>query len=185
MRGYQLKIQTQNTPNPNALKFILNRDVKRFGKVTFTEASECSNVPMAVTLLGLHNVTQIHFFENVVTVTQDGIAPWEHLEPLVQDVLHNGIDTHDLDFKAEKDVSNRDHLTPELRKIEEILDDTIRPGLQSDGGDVQVIALDGHTLAIHYEGACGTCPSSTTGTLQAIEGILRDEFDPEMEVIAV
>ncbi len=185
MRGYQVKIQTQDTPNPNALKFILNRDVKRFGKVTFTSPEECVNVPLAQALLNIHNATQVHFFENVITVTQNGDALWEPLENLIRETILANMEHHDVDFQAEKEPKSREHLSPELQKIEEILDNTIRPGLQADGGDVQVLGLDGKTLAIHYEGACGTCPSSTMGTLQAIEGILRDEFDAELEVVAV
>ena len=70
-----------------------------------------------------------------------------------------------------------------VEQIEEILDRTIRPGLQGDGGDLAVIKFEENKLYVHYEGACGTCPSATSGTLMAIEGILRDEFNPQIEVI--
>ena len=73
----------------------------------------------------------------------------------------------------------------EVQQVEGILDRTVRPALQADGGDVEVIEVTGHRILIHYEGACGTCPASTTGTLMAIEGIMRDEFHPESEVIPV
>ena len=62
------------------------------------------------------------------------------------------------------------------------MDRTIRPALQMDGGDLQIIALDGNTLTVNYQGACGSCPSSSMGTLKAIEGILRDEFNPDLVV---
>jgi Fe-S cluster biogenesis protein NfuA len=54
-----------------------------------------------------------------------------------------------------------------------------------DGGYLEVLALNDHTLSIRYQGACGSCPSSLTGTLMAIEGMLKQEVDPELEVIAV
>ena len=73
-------------------------------------------------------------------------------------------------------------MTPEIAQIEEILDRTIRPALQMDGGDLQIMRLDGHILTVFYQGACGSCPSSSSGTLKAIEGILRDEFNPEIVV---
>jgi len=79
----------------------------------------------------------------------------------------------------------RGHLPPDLQKIESILDRTVRPGLQGDGGDITVIKYENHKLEVSYEGACGTCPSSTTGTLMAIESILKDEFDPQIEVVPV
>ena len=69
-----------------------------------------------------------------------------------------------------------------MLQIEEILDRRIRPGLQGDGGDLACVSYENNVLIIKYQGACGTCPSSTTGTLEAIRSILQDEFDPQIEV---
>jgi Fe-S cluster biogenesis protein NfuA len=80
------------------------------------------------------------------------------------------------------EAERRSNLTPEMQKIEEILDKRIRPGLQGDGGDLMVKDFKDNVLIVKYQGACGTCPSSTTGTLEAIRSILRDEFHPEVEV---
>ena len=74
---------------------------------------------------------------------------------------------------------------PRLLQINEILDEKVRPALMGDGGYLEVLGLKDHTLSIRYQGACGSCPSSLTGTLMAIEGMLKQEVDPEMEVIAV
>ena len=74
---------------------------------------------------------------------------------------------------------------PRLLKINEILDERVRPALMGDGGYLEVLGLSEHTLSIRYQGACGSCPSSLTGTLMAIEGMLKQEVDPDLEVIAV
>ena len=74
---------------------------------------------------------------------------------------------------------------PRLLKINEILDERVRPALMGDGGYLEVLGLNEHTLSIRYQGACGSCPSSLTGTLMAIEGMLKQEVDPDLEVIAV
>ena len=74
---------------------------------------------------------------------------------------------------------------PRLLKINEILDEKVRPALMGDGGYLEIIGLSDHTLSIRYQGACGSCPSSLTGTLMAIEGMLKQEVDPELEVVAV
>ena len=74
---------------------------------------------------------------------------------------------------------------PRLVRINEMLDERIRPYLASDGGWLEVLSLDDHTLTIHYQGACGSCPSSLSGTLMAIENMIRQEIDPEIEVVAV
>jgi Fe-S cluster biogenesis protein NfuA len=74
---------------------------------------------------------------------------------------------------------------PRLMRINEILDEKVRPALMGDGGYLEVLGLKEHTLSIRYQGACGSCPSSLTGTLMAIEGMLKQEIDPDLEVIAV
>jgi Fe-S cluster biogenesis protein NfuA len=68
--------------------------------------------------------------------------------------------------------------------IEALLDERIRPYLAGDGGWLEIIDLVDSTLTIRYQGACGSCPSSLTGTLMAIENMIRDEIDPEISVVA-
>ena len=74
---------------------------------------------------------------------------------------------------------------PRLMRINEILDERIRPALAGDGGWLEVLSLSDNTLKIRYQGACGSCPSSLSGTLMAIEGMIKQEVDPEIEVVAV
>ena len=50
------------TPNPNALKLIINHDVKISGKATFTQIKQTENIPLAKVLLNLPLIQQIHFF---------------------------------------------------------------------------------------------------------------------------
>lgn len=183
-----MKIRTQRTPNPNAWKYVLDRDVKLSGKVSYTEIPDCEHIPLAEAILRLANVTQVHFFENVITVTQNGASDWSLLDPAVQNVIETQILEHDPAFIEKLDRPNptrRADLPKELVQVEEILDRTVRPGLQADGGDLEVLELDGNILTIRYQGACGGCPSSMQGTLQAIESILREEFNPYLEVVAV
>ena len=71
-----------------------------------------------------------------------------------------------------------------LKKINEILDQRVRPALAGDGGGLEVVDLKGNTLFIRYQGACGSCPSSIRGTLVAIENLLKRELDPTIEVVS-
>ena len=73
---------------------------------------------------------------------------------------------------------------PVIAQINELLDERIRPYLASDGGWLEIVSLENKILKIRYQGACGSCPSSLTGTLMAIENMIKDEIDPEIEVIA-
>ena len=182
-----LQFRIQSTPNPNARKYILSADVKSEGKVSYKDVSDCSHVPMGKALLEIGCVSQIHFFENVITVTQDGSSEWAPLDETVQDTILEHIDTHDSNFidVTDNEEERRLTLTEEVLRIEEVLDHTIRPGLQLDGGDVEVLDFHENVVTIKYLGACGGCPSSLEGTLEAIKGILRDEIDPKIEVVAL
>lgn len=183
MTSKKLDITIQPTPNPNALKFILSRDVMTEGKISFKSPQDCREVPLAACLFDLRGVDQIHFFQNVITISKFSFEDWNSLEPAVQTCIESFIEDHDPNIKVfDPEADRRAHLTPEMQKIEEILDKRIRPGLQGDGGDLAVKDFKDNVLIVKYQGACGTCPSSTTGTLEAIRSILREEFNPEVEV---
>ena len=183
-----LKYFIQPTPNPLAMKFIFNKDVKTKGKVTYGGPDECEKNPLAKTLFKMPNVTKLHFFENVITVSQNGDGDWDDIEDDVIEVVQEMIADHDPDFKEGIDEDERRAQLPEkVRQIEEILDRTIRPGLQGDGGDIVVRSYDeeANKVFVQYQGACTTCPSSSLGTLMAIKNFLRDEFNPDVEVETV
>jgi Fe-S cluster biogenesis protein NfuA len=176
-------ILTQPTPNPNAIKFILHKDVKTDGKTSFKNPKQAKEVPLAASLFDLRGVDQVHFFQNVITISKFTFEPWDTLEPAVMTQIESLIDDHNPNFvDHDPEVERRKNLSGDMLSIEQILDRRIRPGLQGDGGDLKVLSYNEKVLIVQYQGACGTCPSSTTGTLEAIRGILQDEFDPEIEV---
>ncbi|MGE0632784.1 MAG: NifU family protein [Pseudobdellovibrionaceae bacterium] len=182
----EVLIRVQPTPNPSAFKFVLDRSVLNDGKATFSAKEECYGNRLAEDLLDVPGVKQVHFFSNVITLTFEETIDFDRACQESCAVIQTRMAVHDPNFNMQTaKKSNRQNLSPELQKVEEILDRTIRPGLQGDGGDIEVVGLEGKKLFVHYEGACGTCPSATSGTLMAIEGIIRDEFDPEIEVVPV
>lgn len=67
--------------------------------------------------------------------------------------------------------------------IEEFFDESIRPALMNDGGNIELDLVKGHEVVISFQGACGSCPSSAGGTLRGIERALRQAIDPEIVVI--
>jgi Fe-S cluster biogenesis protein NfuA len=180
------KIRTlaQATPNPLAYKFLVSEDVKVGGKVSFANVDDCAHVPLARRIMELKSVTGLHLFENFVTVMQDGTSPWEELTTAIESILKEEMPEHVPSFPSPEDL-RRASLDPALRRIEEILDETIRPALQSDGGDLEVISLEENILRVYFEGACGTCPSSTAGTLHAITSTLQEKFHPALIVEVV
>lgn len=184
MSSSEVLIRVQATPNPNAWKFILDRPVLNDGKATYSSIEEAEHNLLSRSLFQIDGVRQVHFFQNVVTVTHQFDTDSDKLQQDVCAVIQTRMAAHNPNQTVldEKKMA-RQNLSPELQQIEEILDRTIRPGLQGDGGDIEVIKFDDMKVYVSYQGACGTCPSSTTGTLMAIEGILKEEFNPAIEVI--
>ena len=178
-----INVMVQVTPNPNALKFVVDKKVKSGDRVSYTKESRTKN-PLATRLLSIPSISQVHFFENTITISKIPEVSWLDLQDGLKSLIQHEMLSHDPEYSDEIPVVDRTTLSVELQEIEDILDRTIRPHLQGDGGDLQCLSYVDKTLTIKYQGACGGCPSATRGTLRAIEGILKDEFDPEIEVVA-
>jgi len=158
--------------------------------VTFRGAAESAGIPMVEALFALSFVDQVHLFENVITITKELDTPWDEAIDTVKSVVQSEVDDHDPGFEVSDAGSGpqshvRDDQSPEIQQIEEVLDRTVRPYLQGDGGDLDVLAYADKRVVVSYAGACGTCPSSAAGTLDAIQSVLRSEVDPEIEVVSV
>lgn len=176
-------ITMQETPNPNAMKFLMAEEViADEGKISYQSIEECSHIPLAKTLLELDDVTQVHFFENAITVTKVDAREWESVINDVKKIIEEKGPEHDPHFKLSTEPVRPKNDNEDINKIDGILDKTIRPGLQMDGGDLEIISYEGDVLTVNYQGACGGCPSSASGTLLAIEQILKDEFNPDIKV---
>jgi len=176
-------VTVQPTPNPNALKFVLNVPVKSMDSATFRTYDDAVTVPLAGAIIKLQGVSEVYFSGKFITVTQTGSVNWDLLEPAVIREINANIAGHspDFDLSARK-AGGGSPLSGELARINAILDSTIRPALQRDGGDLEVLALTGNVLTISYQGACGCCPHAAMGTLFAIQNILQDQYRPDIVV---
>jgi Fe-S cluster biogenesis protein NfuA len=188
IKNEDVLVRVQETPNPFALKFIVNLALKTEGKATFQTLKSAENFPLVRDLFAIEGVRQVYLFQNTLTITHDGSLSEQDLGDQVTAVLKTRLPVHNPDFTVGDEAPvvkkvDRSHLDEKRKKVEEILDRTIRPGLQADGGDIDVISFDNNELKILYQGACGGCPSSMMGTLEAIQNILRNELDnPEIVV---
>jgi len=72
-----------------------------------------------------------------------------------------------------------------MEKINQIIEKEVRPMLQRDGGDLEVIRFENNILEISYKGACGGCPHATMGTLKFIEQTLKEKYNPDITVKSV
>ena len=181
MKKEDILIQAMETPNPLALKFVVNFPLKTTGSATFLKAEDCMKSPFFEPLFKLPHLSQVYVFANQMTLTFEEEVPLEDLEKQVEEMVKKNFSLHNPDFQSveDKTAPDRSQLPEGLRQIEEVLDRTVRPGLQADGGDIEVISFKDNKVEISYQGACGGCPSSFMGTLQAIENILRYELGNE------
>lgn len=177
-------IHVQETPNPDAVKFISQYTVKSEGKSNYKSPDEAAHQSLASKLFEIDGVKSVFFFDNYVTITRAEGAEWGPLGEAVMDLLQTELPEHDPNFSDPTDAADEDvEVTPEVAQINEILDRTVRPYLAADGGGIKVEKREENRVYVRYEGACGSCPSSIGGTLMAIQSILQDELDPDIEVI--
>jgi len=180
----------EETPNPNAVKFILREAVSNGTAKQYGSADQAENDPLAKSLFDVGHVVSVFYMDRMITVEKDDEGDWDELLPALA-VPISAADAVSGPTAAAAAAAVGGSIAavtsddPRLLKINEILDEKVRPALMGDGGYLEVLGLNEHTLSIRYQGACGSCPSSLTGTLMAIEGMLKQEVDPELEVIAV
>jgi Fe-S cluster biogenesis protein NfuA len=178
----------QETPNPNAVKFILKEPISNGTTHSFDSASAAQDDPLAKSLFEVGNVVSVFYMDRMITVEKTEEGDWDEMLAQLAVPIRAAESTATTNSAAAAvggSIAAVVSDDPRLTRINEILDEKVRPALAGDGGWLEVLSLNDHTLSIRYQGACGSCPSSLSGTLMAIEGMLRQEIDPELEVVAV
>jgi Fe-S cluster biogenesis protein NfuA len=181
--------EIEPTPNPNAMKFVLREPLTWGITRSYDNAAQAADDPLAAALFDVEHVTNVFYVDHWLTVTQDGQAQWpellRQLAPPIREAPAADEQSADAAAQAFPQIEEMSESDRErLDKINEILDEQVRPYLQGDGGDLYVLGLSGNQLTVHYQGACGSCPSSLSGTLAGIESLVR-QFEPDIEVVAV
>ena len=179
----------EDTPNPNAVKFTLFEPLTWGMTRSYENAEQAKDDALASALFDIEHVSNVFYVDKWLTVTQDGGADWPMLVRLVAVPIRAALAAEAQSaaavFAARASIaalSAEDQIR--LDVISKLLNEEIRPHLKNDGGDLHVVNLDGNQLSVHYQGACGTCPSSISGTLRAIENLVK-LIEPDIEVVAV
>lgn len=181
--------EIEATPNPNAMKFILKEPLTWGLSRSYENAEQARGDPLASALFDIDHVTNVFYVEHWITVTQDGGADWLELKHrLAEPIRAAPAADAESAAMAEAATESLAKLAPadrlRLDRINALLDQDIRPYLQGDGGDLYVLGLVGNALNVHYQGACGSCPSSLSGTLDSIQRLV-ETIEPDLEVVAV
>ena len=183
-------VRTKETPNPNALQFVINGVILDNGNISFASKKEAEGDKMAEALFERPGVLSVFVMDNFITVTKDDKTSWVPLKDRVWKTIEETVTFYQAEGKvqlSEVDVVNFANLDNEkkLQGIEMVLNRSIRTNLAQDGGGVELKGIEGDEVRIHYQGACGSCPTSTSGTLQYIQTQLRQQLHPKLTVKSV
>ena len=178
-------IQTEQTPNPETLKFLPGQIVLPEGTAQFGSDAEAKDAPLAERLLKMDYVEQVFYGRDFVSVTKSPEIDWETLKARilaeVMDHMTAGLpmitDAFDDNASAEDDIEE----TEIDRQIKALLDSHVKPAVARDGGNIEFVRFDedSGTVFLSMQGACAGCPSSTMTLKHGIENLMR-HYIPEV-----
>jgi Fe-S cluster biogenesis protein NfuA len=179
-----LFIQTEETPNPETLKFLPGCVVMVDGTASYLAGQPCDNSPLAHHLLTIDGVTGVFFGSEFVTITKDPAHNWSLLKPSILATLMDHFVAGQpavIESTAPKKITD-DIRDPLILQIRELLDTRIRPAVAQDGGDIVFHSFEDGVVYLKMQGACSGCPSSTATLKSGIENMLR-HYVPEVEEV--
>jgi Fe-S cluster biogenesis protein NfuA len=176
-------IQTEPTPNPNALKFLPGRDVASDPR-DFVNREEAEASPLAEALFALDGVAGVFFGYDYVSVTRSPSGPdWAVMKaPVLAAIMDHFVSGAPLlrdGSTAAASAAGED--TEIVLEIKQLLDSRVRPAVAQDGGDILFDAFDEATgvLTLRMRGACAGCPSSTATLKSGVEQMMK-HYIPEV-----
>ena len=191
MPGNYIVTEIELTPNPRAVKFILDQIVLDSGSKTIEAGAYLETDIFVTNIFALEIIDLVYCRENFVSITLQSPDLWVIFKDKIKNIIEADLKKYEEgddevsssildDFDREKYPELSDDEKAII--VEAIMDESIRPALANDGGGLEVIEVDGPIVRIRYQGACGGCPSSTGGTLRVIENHLKSQLDPEIKV---
>ncbi len=190
-------LYTEQTPNPESLKFVTNRMLYR-GTADFREESLAQDwSPLASALFELPYVKGVYICNNFVTVSKELSYTWEDIMLPLKDFIKNYIDDGG-EIVGEGFEEEKERLEAEsgagyqytgdeaelVKKIKELIDTYVKPAVEMDGGNIEFKSFDNGKVTVILQGSCSGCPSSTVTLKAGIEGMLKRMIPEVTEVIS-
>jgi len=188
-------LYTEQTPNPESLKYVTNRLLYR-GIADFMNkdlAAEWS--PMANSLMELPYVKSVYFNNNYVTVSKEMNYEWADIMLKLKEFIKDYVEKDGVVIKdgyaeySEKVMadSNATQFSGEggeiARKVKELIDTYVKPAVEMDGGNIEFKAFENGVVHVTMQGSCSGCPSSTVTLKAGIEGMLKRMIPEVTEVV--
>ncbi len=183
-------IQTEQTPNPSTLKFLPGMVLLKSGTLEFKTKEEATKNSLAKILFSLNNVMGVFIGKDFLTITKSDEVEWEMLKPTILSAILDFFSSGGL---IETDVSQKTDSKAKLHKyskkdqemvnkINELLEERIKPAVAQDGGDISFVKLKNGVVFLELRGACSGCPSSTITLKSGIENMLK-YYIPEIKSV--
>ena len=180
-------IQTEDTPNPETLKFLPGENILKSGSVDFPNEESSKVSPLASRLFEVKGVSRVFFGLDFISVTKDSELDWNNLKPsILTGIMEhfssglpvlNKIDNNDSEVHDNED-------TETIKQIKDLLETRVRPAVAMDGGDIIFCSFEDGIVTLKMQGACAGCPSSTATLKMGIENMLRHYIPEVIEVKA-
>ncbi len=179
-------IQTEPTPNPLAMKFLLEAELLPKGKnINCANVQQASLSPLAANLFSIAGVSNVFLGNNFVTITKHEGIDWNDLKlgviTTIMTFLGSGLPVLN-GFSFAPEATPIPLTDPLSLQIEAILEEKIRPSVAQDGGDIIFRGFQEGIVYLELQGSCSGCPSSTVTLKMGIENMLK-YYIPE--VVAV
>ena len=179
VEAQEVQIMAEVTPNPNSLKFSVDKPIMEEGSAMIRSSEEARGSPLAERLFALGQVQIVFALGNFVAVTKTDDADWRELAYRIGDEIRDHVRSGEPAFSADAVTSGPS--TEVERKIVSVIDQ-IRPAVQQDGGDIIFISYDDGIVHVQMQGACSGCPSSTATLKGALEAQIKNAV-PEVRAV--
>ncbi|MEY4135061.1 MAG: NifU family protein [Saprospiraceae bacterium] len=189
-------LYTENTPNPESLKFVTNRMLYK-GTADFREASLAADwSPLGYALFDLPYVNGVYICNNFVTITKAFNYDWEDLKLPIKEFIKQYVEEGKTIVKegfaefiaaqeAERHATDYSGEDAELvKRIKDLIDMYVKPAVEGDGGNIEFKSFHQGTVTVILQGSCSGCPSSTVTLKAGIEGMLRRMIPEVQEVVS-
>ena len=181
-------VETEQTPNPDTLKFLPGKKVSEVGPIEFLKNDKSiQKVPLANKILSLEGTVMVFFGENFITVKKEKELNWKDLKhSVISEINHYYSAGNDVVVKKnliESQTSpKRDESNEIVNKINEVLDTKIRPAVAKDGGDIIFKSFKNGVVMVELKGSCSGCPSSIMTLKQGVQNLLC-HYIPEVKKV--
>ena len=178
-------VQTQNTPNPNSLKFLPGKKVSMDGPYEILDKNETNN-ELIRNILSINGVTGIFLSEDFLSVNKKEELNWDDLKHIIISFINDFYLSGKESVINKKNELYKDSNFKEIeKKIISVLETKVRPAVAKDGGDIKFKEFKDGIVTVQLQGSCSGCPSSTMTLKQGVKNLLCHYIPEVKEVSAI